>query len=133
MAIGKIPLLLNGSPLPAVADVGATAQRTVNQRAVLRGEVPAIVISYGPVKPSIQITFPIFEDKQYFLHATGALLPAPPLFNLQFRLGTDYYNLLNGIVQTTNPTANQDADGSIQCTVLAEEISLASAPIPGLF
>jgi hypothetical protein len=127
MAIGKIPCRLNGSPIPNLADVGGQFTRNVNQRAVLQGDVPTVVISHGPMKPQVQLTFAVDEDKQYFVLASGSLLPDPPKFNLQIVLGSQTFNCINGIVQSTNPSSNQDGEASIQLTCMFEKIEAASS------
>lgn len=126
MALGKIPCQLNGTPISNLAAVQPQFQRTVNQVAVLNGEEATVVTSVGPIKPQITLNFPILEDKQTFLRATGALLPTPPKFNLQIKLGTDVYNLLRGTVSNVNPSADQDATGSIAVQCMFEEVSLAN-------
>lgn len=121
MAEGKIPVRFNGVPMVDVSNVSVQGARNVKQTATLSG----VKISYGQVKPQVQLTFVIASDKQLYLAAAGAFAPNPTPHNIGFDLGADSYNCLRGIVQTAQAQSDEDGTADLQCTVLFEEIEVS--------
>jgi hypothetical protein len=121
MAEGKIPVRLDGVPLVDVANISFQGARNVNQRATTSG----VKISYGQIKPQIQLTFVIASDKQRYLHAVGAFNKDPIPHNLGFDLGADSFNCVRGIAQTTTAQTDQDGTADLQVTVLFEDIEVS--------